>query len=392
MEKVSVVIPVYNNESTISQSIESVINQTYRDWELIIVDDGSMDNSMEICLEYQKKDERIRVIKGEHKGVSAARNRGIKEARYDLIAFNDADDLWRNDKLDKQMKKMSEDNYGLVYCRYEYVTSTIKKYVPSMDCTKKDLEGDIFESLWDYNKIGTPTILLRKQVLDKIGMFNENLQSLEDWEFVMRVSKWFKIGFVGESLLFADYKNDAGVNSKWKDQIATITYIIDSYPEMNRLGKLEYIFSNLRKLKYKNQEELVDQFKLNKYINGYEKQLLFNLNRMLRKEERRNKFYSNMLEEDKLFNYINKYISDKKATIGIYGAGEPGLLLGKLLRKNGYNIYSFFDRNVYEVKGFKCTHPKDNTEKIDLLINTVESVDIGKLMVSDCAQKINIFL
>ncbi len=390
MKKVSVIIPVYNNEDTIADSIESIKNQTYHNWELIIVDDGSTDKSVEICLRYQEKDTRIRVIQCNHRGVSAARNKGVLESKCDLIAFNDADDVWKEDKLDKQIRKMDQGEYGLVYCRYAYVTTAIEKYIPSLDCDTKDLEGDIFESLWKVNKIGTPTILVKKQALNKVGMFCEELHSLEDWEFVMRVAGNFEIGFVDECLLIADYKKNTGVNSKWREQILTIVYIMKLYPEMDRLSKLEFIFLNMRRLNNVDYEKIYLMYNLKEYIKGYEERLIRNFNQQIYKENCNNKLYRILLNDQSLRKKMERYLTDCNAKIGIYGAGELGLVLAKVLREKGYNVYTFLDRNVYYVKGYECIHPDQNKEKVDLLINTVMGIDIKECNITGCKKKINI--
>ena len=117
MPKVSVIIPIYNAEKFISGTIESVIAQTYQDWEIIAVDDGSTDKTPEILTKYKKKlSSNLQVITQENSGVSIARNKGIPAARGEYIAFLDHDDLWTPEKLEKQVKLLdSNKELGLVY-------------------------------------------------------------------------------------------------------------------------------------------------------------------------------------------------------------------------------------------------------------------------------------
>ena len=119
MEKVSIIIPTYNRADVLSLSVQSVLQQTYADFELLIVDDGSSDNT-DIVVE-SWHDDRIRYLKlPENKGVAAARNEGIRQAKYDYIAFQDSDDCWMPDKLEKQMDFfMQNPEADLLYCPYE---------------------------------------------------------------------------------------------------------------------------------------------------------------------------------------------------------------------------------------------------------------------------------
>ena len=109
--KVSIITPSYNSERYISETIDSVINQTYENWEMLIIDDSSTDNSINIISDYCSSENRIKLIKLEENGGAAvARNRGIKEAEGRFIAFLDSDDLWHPEKLEKQLEKMVKKN------------------------------------------------------------------------------------------------------------------------------------------------------------------------------------------------------------------------------------------------------------------------------------------
>ncbi|MDE6952375.1 MAG: glycosyltransferase [Erysipelotrichales bacterium] len=125
---VSIVTPCYNSENYIFETIESVINQTYSNWEMIIVDDISIDNSIEIIKKYCEKDSRIKYYILEEKGgASLARNKAIRESKGKYIAFLDSDDLWKEEKLEKQVKFMEENNYDFTYHNYELINENSKK-------------------------------------------------------------------------------------------------------------------------------------------------------------------------------------------------------------------------------------------------------------------------
>lgn len=112
---VSIITPCYNGERYVSQTIESVLAQTYTKWEMLIVDDGSKDNSARIIKDYCKKDSRIKLIQQPNGGSANARNHGIREAKGQYIALLDSDDLWEKNFLDEQIKFMQEKNAACVY-------------------------------------------------------------------------------------------------------------------------------------------------------------------------------------------------------------------------------------------------------------------------------------
>lgn len=140
---VSIITPCYNGSKYISQTIESVIAQTYKDWEMIIIDDGSKDNSAEIVEEYAKKDSRIILLKQANGGSAAARNNGIRNAKGQYIALLDADDLWEPEFLASQIECMKKNDAVCVYCSYRLIDadgSEIKQPVMSRELvTEKDM-------------------------------------------------------------------------------------------------------------------------------------------------------------------------------------------------------------------------------------------------------------
>lgn len=122
-ELVSIITPVYNCEKLVSKTIESVRNQTYQNWEMILVDDCTPDNSANIIKEYEKKDSRIKYIKlKQNSGAAIARNKALKEAKGRFIAYLDADDLWKTEKLEKQVRFMLENKYAFTCTDYEKIT------------------------------------------------------------------------------------------------------------------------------------------------------------------------------------------------------------------------------------------------------------------------------
>ena len=160
---ISIITPSYKSERFISQTIESVLAQTYQNWEMVIVDDVSPDNSNKIIEEYCKKDNRIRLIKLEkNSGAAVARNRAIDEAKGRYIAFLDADDLWKPNKLEMQIKFMELKNCALSYSAYETMTEEgvlQNKYInPPLKIAYKDLLKSNYigclTAIYDTQKVG----------------------------------------------------------------------------------------------------------------------------------------------------------------------------------------------------------------------------------------------
>lgn len=210
-EKVSVIIPTYNRAHVIKRSIQSVLQQTYKEFELLIIDDGSTDNTQEVVMEI--RDDRIRYICCEkNSGAAGARNRGIAEAKYDYIAFQDSDDQWHPDKLEKQMKAMMEapEDTGLVYCEYHYNgVNGIEDISPSREIPLEQKRGYIFPELLTGNMIGTPVMLVKRECFNKVGEFNEKFPCMEDYELVLRIAREYRIEFVPECLMevYANYQS-----------------------------------------------------------------------------------------------------------------------------------------------------------------------------------------
>lgn len=198
----SVIIPVYNREDTIARAVNSVLQQTYKKIEVIIVDDCSNDSSVNIVKKYD--DPRIKLIcLPQNYGANYARNRGIENAEGELIAFQDSDDEWVKDKLDKQVKYMLHQNLEASFCPYILFDGKQSKIVPS-DFENIDLyTTQLKEKLKRGNVVGTPTLVVRRDVFSRIGMFDEKMARLQDYEFMLRLVKKYQVGYIAEPLVKA---------------------------------------------------------------------------------------------------------------------------------------------------------------------------------------------
>lgn len=201
--EVSVILPTYNRANLLGRAVKSVLNQSYEKFELLIVDDGSTDNTNEVVRQFY--DPRIRYIHCEQNGGAArARNKGIQEAKCSYIAFQDSDDVWKQDKLLKQVniiKQVSNDT-GIVYSEYFYHgLHGLEGICPDREIPMQQKQGNIFPELLTGNMIGTPTMLIKKECFDQVGMFNEKMNCLEDYELVLRVAKMYRVVLVPECLV-----------------------------------------------------------------------------------------------------------------------------------------------------------------------------------------------
>lgn len=223
---VSVIIPTYNRVRTLPTAIDSVLNQTYQNLELIVMDDGSEDGTEE----YVKSiaDSRVRYQKSEtNMGPSAARNNGAELAVGEYLAFQDSDDEWMPDKLEKQMNRMLEDEeISLVYCEFGlYLDGRFLIYIPPRDIPYQEKQGDLFSYFLLYPLISTQTLVVKREEFIKARGFNVELKAYEDFEFTLRYSQKHRIGFVEEPLVKVNSSPDS-VNKRFEERIRAQFYMV----------------------------------------------------------------------------------------------------------------------------------------------------------------------
>ena len=195
---ISVIIPTYNREKTIDRAVDSVLKQTYSNLEVIVVDDGSSDRTEEIVKGIS--DPRVRFYKlPQNGGAGHARTEGVKLAGGELIAFHDSDDVWRPEKLQRQMAYWQEHpEFSMVYCAFLSHRPNGEDVQMPYEGMAGELEGDAFYSLLLRNSMGTPTMVLKKDCFEERGGFDSHLRCLEDWEFALRFSEKYYIGYLNE--------------------------------------------------------------------------------------------------------------------------------------------------------------------------------------------------
>lgn len=245
-QMISVVIPTYNRSKLLKRAVESVLNQTFKDFELIIVDDNSTDNTRETVMDLRKKDSRIKYFRHKNnQGGSAARNTGIKHAKGEFIALLDDDDEWLPEKLIKQMSLFEKlpAEYGVVYCGCFYISEKNSKLIKHI--TPRE-HGNVYEQMLEGCILASPTPLLRKECFSVSGLFDEKLNSSQDWDMWIRISKHFKFDFVPE-LLAIHRIHGTQISSNLNAKIDGIKNVIKKYPAFGN-GKFRYASKALLQL------------------------------------------------------------------------------------------------------------------------------------------------
>lgn len=210
----SVIIPLYNKEKYIQKAIKSVLNQTYKNFELIIINDGSTDNSLMIG--QQLSDYRLRIINQPNLGVSAARNNGVRLAKYNNIAFLDADDWWDSNFLEEMYKLIIDyPDAGLYGCKYNKVKNG--KLIPSQIGLESNFSAGYINYFEVYAKtfwvpINCTFAIIKKNVFDDFGGFDVKLKFGEDFHLWVRVALKYQVGYLNKNLAYSN--QDVDVNQR----------------------------------------------------------------------------------------------------------------------------------------------------------------------------------
>ncbi|ERJ05404.1 glycoprotein 3-alpha-L-fucosyltransferase [Halorhabdus tiamatea SARL4B] len=215
MPTVSIVIPTYNRASVLPRAVRSVLDQTFDDCEVIIVDDGSTDETPEIVDSFSE--DRIRYLRfSENQGANAARNAGVEVAKGDYIAFLDADDEWRPAKLERQVEvfEQAPKSVGLVYTGIVHNDSNGNITGRSIP----EHSGDVLARLMRGNFIGTfSSVMVRSQVMNDISL-NEELPSWQDWYFYLDVAEEWSVESVSKPLVVKYFDIDNRISKNYKEK------------------------------------------------------------------------------------------------------------------------------------------------------------------------------
>lgn len=274
MEKdlISVIIPVYNIENYLSRCIESILNQTYKNWEAIFINDGSTDNSLNILEKYQKKDNRIKIINKKNEGSGAARNDGIENSNGEYIAFLDSDDWYENNFLEKLYKNLKENNSDIAMCNPKMVYENPQK--------NKNINTYSFENI-ELKKnpkqilgiLGMPVVwnkLYKKDIIVKNNIRFPNYSFAEDVEFLYKTFLYAnKISKV-EEYLYNYYQREDSATKKVKveavEQVYKVLENIENFVKNKFTNKIEIFYLYKIQFIYSVSITLLSKIKEDKYL------------------------------------------------------------------------------------------------------------------------------
>lgn len=222
---VSVIIPTYNREKIISDSISSVLNQTYKNFELIIVDDCSTDNTVDVVKKIN--DPRIVILRQpKNMGACAARNRGIDESRGSIIAFQDSDDLWNERKLERQISELYKNRADITFCAAQRTMNGVTEFLP-------EVRGSGFI---DKRKLQTKSIVSTQMLVGfsecfKTEKFDVRFPRYQDYDLVIRLAEKYKFYYVDEPLVSILVQSDSITNDS-KKLITARKLLIEKYADL----------------------------------------------------------------------------------------------------------------------------------------------------------------
>ncbi len=245
---VSVIIPTYNRAWCLLTAVNSVLAQEYRPQELIVVDDGSTDETASL-LAHLIESGKIKYIHQENKGVSAARNCGITNSQGELIAFLDSDDEWLAGKTDAQVNYFHKNPTAVLVQSQEYWFRGGKRVNPRRHHQKRG--GDIFLESLELCLISPSAVMLRRSLLDEIGLFDESLPAAEDYDLWLRILSKYPAGLIDEYLVIrrggrTDQLSAAHSLDRWRCQSLSKLLKLDLSPE--RRTKVEEVLKRRREI------------------------------------------------------------------------------------------------------------------------------------------------
>jgi glycosyltransferase involved in cell wall biosynthesis len=233
---ISVIIPTFNRADFLQNAIESVLAQTYKQHEIVVVDDGSTDNTKELIVGYGNK---IRFYYQRNKGPAIARNYGVQNSSGDLLAFLDSDDVWHADKLTRQVDRFAADkDLALLFTGHRYVNHEDNQIMWSVG--HNDLnKGAMKKAIMTGCPFALSSAMVKRQVFCKVGMFSEQLTYAEDWDLFFRIASRYDVDCIKEILLDMHVHKNSMVAQSGNDK--------DNVRLLNEIKVLDIMYSDTKK-------------------------------------------------------------------------------------------------------------------------------------------------
>ena len=197
MKRVSVIIPAYNKADYTVRTVQSILDQTWQSIEILVIDDGSKDDTQE---KMEAFGDSIRYFRKQNGGACAARNFGIRQAKGDYLAFIDCDDVYYPEKITKSVALLDENpDYGFVHTNIHFIDAD-EKIISKTPSTKINCNGWISDRMLNTNLVFNSTVVVRRECLEKVGNFDESVFIPADWDLWLRLSEQYQVGYIDEPL------------------------------------------------------------------------------------------------------------------------------------------------------------------------------------------------
>lgn len=382
---VSVIMPTYNRGDVIGRAVKSVLGQSYTNIELIIIDDGSEDNTKDVINGFHAPG--IEYIRLNHNGGAChARNVGISHAKGEYIAFLDSDNAWNKDYINSRIERIEEGEEGVggYFGGFVLVRDQNTKYMPNLAARKRMIEYTsneqfVTEMLYS-NVIDTNTIVLKKEAIEGLNGFNESLKRLQDWEFFFRVLLYsrYQIRFADDRLV-TNYVQRDSISKDNPAYWQSVEYFYRTYKdEFKKRNILEQCFSRQLLANVPVKDSLIESF-LDVLDDAEKKETLMHIRRSY------SSINSGAVKNALLIKWLSirqknvnlaEYLSKKGIhSIIIYGYGELGLMLKNELEQTECKVVGIIDRKISlpMIDGIKVYPPVIEERIADAVIVTAVS-------------------
>lgn len=235
--KVSIVIPAYNARDYIAACLRSIEKQTYKNVEVIVVDDGSTDGTSDLI---KQSFSQVRLFRTGNKGPAAARNLGIAQVTGEFVAFIDTDDQWRVEKLAKQVRYLKEHPGAQMVITDNHFVAPDGSLLKTTDKEKTLIEGDVVNNIFAHSEVCTPTVMVRSTVFERVGVFREELTTCEDDNLWMRIAEHSEVGLIAEPLADIQVRPDSssrgrqGLENLYEGNLLHLRLLKSDYPTIYR--------------------------------------------------------------------------------------------------------------------------------------------------------------